>query len=169
MAFDHTKPFRARDGRPVMIWACRWGYLWGAIREKDREVRTGWWAATGERADSWQLGSDADLVNYQPLYPDAYIEHWGNVFQAHRLYDMGIRFDTFISCPCEILEAVARNYTADRLALDDYLPLSPAQVAAIEAELVPECAHLRGGAYIEPMRHHSYAANGHKNDARIVP
>lgn len=171
MSFDYTKPFRARDSRPVVIWGHRWGILWGAVRsgQGDHTV-TGWDERTGLRVDT--VGPDgADLVNVEPVYADEQIEHWGNVFQAHRLHELGIRFDVFLSCPREILEAVARTHTADRLAAypsADLLPTQRAIADALERELVPACAHMRGGAYIEPLRHHSFAVTRHVRERRIT-
>lgn len=87
------------------------------------------------------------------MYSDEYIEHWGAIFEAERLYEVrGIRFDTFLIAPHEILEAVAD--------LPQQAPLLPEQAAAmhvdLEESLLPADAELRGTGYVQPIRHHTY-------------
>jgi hypothetical protein len=117
-----------------------------------------------------------------PRYSDEYIEHWGRAFVAEDLYHRrGIRFDTFLLAPGEILKAV-RALPADAAPLlprqaqvmhrelvcvvTSPRPVATAEAAeAIEHQLVPARAELRGDAYIERLRHHAYtvASASHRN------
>lgn len=117
-----------------------------------------------------------------PRYSDEYIEHWGRTFEAEDLYRRrGIRFDTFLLAPDEILQAV-RALPADAAPLlprqaevmhRDLVgvvtcprPVATAEAAeALEHQLVPARAELRGDAYIERLRHHNYAVGSdtHRN------
>ncbi|MEW6646514.1 MAG: hypothetical protein AB1450_04905 [Pseudomonadota bacterium] len=166
--FDSTLPFRTRDGRPVMVFGRRHGLIMGAIPNGNGGYEaTCWGEESGLRVDTFGA-TGSDLENYQPVYADAYLEHWGNVFVSHRLHDMGIRFDMFIRCPQDILEAVERHYAADRVMLGDHDDLLPAQRAVMPLTtydtdaLLPGDAELRGEHYVQPLHHHSHAACGHR-------
>jgi hypothetical protein len=98
-------------------------------------------------------------------YADEYIEHWGGVFTARDLYHQhGVRFDTFLLAPQEILDSIAQ--LPPRVA-----PLLPAQAAAmhrdLEEALVPNGAQMRERGYVQRMRHHAYAVSTlHHNNRR---
>lgn len=68
-------------------------------------------------------------------YTDEYLEYWGHVFATEDLYcRRGIRFDTFLLAPREILAAVAQLPA-------DAEPLLPRQAEVMAAQLWAE----RGG------------------------
>lgn len=65
-------------------------------------------------------------------YSDEYLEHWGRVFVAEDLYcRRGVRFETFLQAPQEILDAVAQLPV-------DAAPLLPRQAAVMAAVLWSE-------------------------------
>lgn len=44
-----------------------------------------------------------------PIYQDEYLEFWGGVYLANpQVRSRGVRFDTFLIAPVEILRACAR-------------------------------------------------------------
>lgn len=61
---------------------------------------------------------------------DEEIELFGNIFVAHQLVARGILFETFLQDPKAIFEAATGR--ALPLALDDFLPLLPAQRTAAQ-------------------------------------
>lgn len=153
--FDATRPALTRDGHPVTIWRRRDRLLMGAIHLGRRRYQACTWGErSGLRVEtSGPTGSD--LVNAPDIVDPHEFDRLRGLYETHDLYSRcGVRFDTFLLSPDEILEAV-------RSADPDMAPLLPSQSAAmhaqVEAELVPHDARLRGGGYMQPMRHHSYA------------
>jgi hypothetical protein len=101
------------------------------------------------------------------MYADEYIDHWGEVFTARDLYRQhGVRFDTFLLAPHEILDSI--DQLPPRVA-----PLLPAQAAAmhrdLEEALVPAGAQMRDSGYVQRMRHHAYSVSGDRHKDRRVP
>lgn len=100
-----------------------------------------------------------------PRISDEHLEFWGNVFEANRIYEHGIRFEYFITAPEEFLEALERR-RIDHYAGDEFEPLLPAQARVarrieLQAPLgtlgepledVPG-AVMRDGRLIEPLHH----------------
>ena len=97
------------------------------------------------------------------MYSDAYIEYWGELFVSRDLYRQhGVRFDTFLMAPREILAAVSQ---VPRSA-----PLLPAQADAmhrdLQEQMLPDSARLRGDGYIEPLRRHAYDVSADRHTDR---
>lgn len=83
------------------------------------------------------------------VYRDEELEHWGEVFvRRDLLHGFGVRFDTFIARPRQILAALESR---------EFRPLLRAQRAVrdrIDAELAalePVGACLRGTQLVQPM------------------
>ncbi|ACL71511.1 hypothetical protein Tgr7_0413 [Thioalkalivibrio sulfidiphilus HL-EbGr7] len=140
--FDANRPALTRDGRPVTIWRRRDGLLMGAIH-----LGAGcfegccWGERSGLRIDT-DHPSGGDLVNAPEWLAQDALNRLRDSYDEHDLRArFGVRFDTFLICPDEILASVAG-------CDPDAAPLLPEQAAVmhaqIEAELVPPGAHLRG-------------------------
>lgn len=96
------------------------------------------------------------------VYSDEYVGYWMQIYDVRGLRKLHIRFETFLSCPNEILDAVDRAYTARRLRDYECDKLLPEQVGVLasdlEMDLLPKDVELRG-CYRAPMRHHSFATS----------
>jgi len=66
-------------------------------------------------------------------YSDDVINNWAEVYQACRLHQTGIRFETFIAAPTEILARLGMS-DAEEIMRTGFLPLLPAQ-AQVRMEL----------------------------------
>lgn len=97
------------------------------------------------------------------MYPDEYIDFWGELFTANHLFARGIVFETFLQAPLEILHAVKFG-TPFPLLESEFYPLLPAQYEVqvrqfrkdLEAELAEmdgRVVALRDGALVQSLRH----------------
>ncbi len=94
---------------------------------------------------------------------DEYLDYWGAVFIERDLFHTyGVRFETFVLMPEEIIEAVAQ-IDLER----GHSPLLPRQAQAMHEDvfrsfeqrteaLLPRAAELHGQRWIEKLRHHCY-------------
>jgi hypothetical protein len=100
------------------------------------------------------------------IYSDEYIEHWATVFIERALFaQRGIRFDTFLLDPVEILAAVEQAPRMCRLleAQEEVMHRD------IEESLMSAVgAQVRGSAYVVPLRHHARAVSNDFHDNRRV-
>ncbi len=106
-----------------------------------------------------------------PRYAEEYIDYWQRIYEANRLFEQrGIRFDTFLTAPCLILNALL--WSPQPQCPEEFRSLLPrqqhiattldkidalrAQAEAIEAELDAKRPPLkrRNGAWHEPLKHH---------------
>jgi hypothetical protein len=71
-------------------------------------------------------------------YSDDVINNWADVYQACRLHQTGIRFETFITAPTEILARLGMS-DAEEIMRSGFLPLLPAQ-AQVRMELSQQSA-----------------------------
>lgn len=96
-----------------------------------------------------------------PVYDDAYIEHWGEVYLAHpQIRERGVLFVTFLAHPVAVLRAI--NHSALRLTdctrrvgerdprLDEtFYALAEAAIRQLEREGA-SCAN---GRFVERLKH----------------
>ncbi len=110
-------------------------------------------------------------VDMDGIYPDAYIDYWGEVYLANpQVRAAGVLFGTFLRYPAEILHAVAMQPIAiervgllarqrvvqrrmDLAARGEQLELS---MDAAIVELEHKGGHCENGRWVEPLRHHAY-------------
>ncbi|MCU7842090.1 MAG: hypothetical protein KZQ94_22305 [Candidatus Thiodiazotropha sp. (ex Troendleina suluensis)] len=114
------------------------------------------------------------------VYSDAYLSYWGDVYVANRaiLEDRGVVFETFLTDPRAILEAVLFCKPLPLSEGEDFYPLLPSQKAVQERlinadldewlrdELERNLTRITptgktpvrraDGQIIEPLKHHSY-------------
>lgn len=105
-----------------------------------------------------------------PTWPDAYIEFWAGIYlepQTNRaLRGRGVRFETFLRAPVEILAALQRPR-----AIVSYCGLLPAQrhvreradlqaallvIAEVALAHVDAESHCANGRVVEKLRHHAH-------------
>jgi len=112
-----------------------------------------------------------------PTWPDAWIEAWAAVYlepEANRaLRASGVRFETFLRAPVEILDAVRRSRTfqgrpvllpAQRVVqarMD--LAYALAEIADAETRRIAAEAHCSNGRVVEKLRHHAHPRSGHRD------
>ncbi len=119
----------------------------------------------GPLHDTGDYTQSADI---HPVYDDVYIEHWGAEYLSRSLQNYGIRFDTFLAMPQEIIAAIEEAYP------DGYLPLLPAQqriqrkidlqtplgeLEGLKAHQALERDHQvvnRNGTFFERLKHHMW-------------
>lgn len=110
-----------------------------------------------------------------PIWPDAHIEAWAAVYlkpEINRaLRACGMRFETFLRAPVEILAAVARprSYpwdagllTAQR-RVQERLDIECALLEMGYAITVAAESHCANGRVVEKLRHHAHPRSGNRD------
>lgn len=108
-----------------------------------------------------------------PTWPDEYIERWAAVYLEHatnrQLRGRGVRFETFLRAPVEILAALRRpvrftycGLLPSQRDVQERLRFETALEAIAEAalEYVAGESHCANGRVVEKLRHHAHKRNG---------
>lgn len=118
---------------------------------------------------AYSISSNPTDIQFKttPVYSDAHINYWADMYIALGLKRRGILLETFLAYPHDILHHVELNSM-----LHDHLPLLPEQKKVQErlwAEEIDRQAReqleqienikVRNGRYVEPLHHKTWPLN----------
>jgi len=112
-----------------------------------------------------------------PIWPDEHIERWAAVYlepEANRaLRARGVRFETFLRAPVEILAALRRPrvFVSPAGLLPAQLLVRQrgdleralAELADTAVRMVAAESHCANGRVVEKLRHHAHPRSGHRD------